>query len=89
MHEHRPTENLSMTCVIRIQICIDRETSYIKFSGKPSQSGDGFQRGSDDEFTLLRLLYTESHLSFVDYCVQKLACSNSGRQVQSSPPRVL
>ena len=89
MHEHRPAENLLMTCVIRIQICIDKETSFIEFSGKPFQSGAGFQRGSDDEFTLLCSLYTESHLSFVDYCVQNLACSNSGRQVQGSPPRFL
>lgn len=88
MHEHRPAENLLMTCVIRIQICIDKETSFIEFSGKPSQSGAGFQRGTDDEFTLLCSLHTESHLSFVDYCVQNLACSNSGRQVQGSPPRV-
>ena len=89
MHEHRPAENLLMTCVIRIQICIDKETSFIEFSGKPSQSGAGFQRGTDDEFTLLCSLHTESRLSFVDYCVQKLACSNSGRQVQGSPPRIL
>ena len=54
-----------MTCVIRIQICIDKETSFIEFSGKPSQSGAGFQRGTDDEFTLLCSLHTESHLSFV------------------------
>ena len=66
-----------MTCVIRIQICVDKETSFIEFSGKPSQSGAGFQRGTDDEFTLLCSLHTESHLSFVDYCVQNLACSNS------------
>lgn len=89
MHEHRPAENLLMTCVIRIQIYIDKETSFIEFSGKPSQSGAGFQRGTDDEFTLLCSLHTESHLSFVDYCVKNLACSNSGRQVQGSPPRVL
>ena len=89
MHEHRPVENLLMTCVIRIQICIDKETSFIEFSGKPSQSGAGFQRGTDDEFTLLCSLHTESHRSFVDYCVQNLACSNSGRKVQGSPPRVL
>ena len=89
MHEHRPAENFLMTCVIRIQICIDKETSFIESSGKPSQSGAGFQRGTDDEFILLCSLHTESHLSFVDYCVQNLACSNSGRQVQGSPPRVL